>query len=393
MSSIFKRVMITQSKSLISTAPLVSVLVGCFNHSRFVVETLESLRMQTYPNLQLIIWDDNSQDDSVDLIQAWLGQHDIKGHFIRHANNLGICKSVNEALHFAQGKFIAMISADDVWLPDRIERQVNIMENSPDDVGVIYSDAIQIDEYGSLLPGMFIASCRPFDAPPEGFIFDTLWQGNFIPAMAAFIRTECFSQVGSYDEDLCFEDWDMWLRISRVFRFIFDPIPGAKVRILSTSMTRTRVEEMTKSIEHFKLKYYLKGWLSEEQGKDVAVALAGRFGMVANQKNEVWSYQNELELKKKEIHSLHLERQTHSVEFLAHRDEISKLQSEILAHRDEISKLKAIVQSAKDWQKNPFLTRTFHRWRGPGTSPVKIHPLIRLIGHFRKGIKRIRLPR
>jgi hypothetical protein len=168
-----------------------------------------------------------------------------------------------------------MVAADDVWLPDKTIRQVEMIEQMPKDVGVVYSDAFQISENGEALPQMFIEAHREFVVHPEGFLFDLLWERSFIPAMATLIRRECFTKVGNYDEQLCFEDWDMWMRISRKFRFIYDAVPAAKYRIVSTSVTRTTSQAMYRSTELFKVKYFCRGWLNGQQAKDVALTLDG----------------------------------------------------------------------------------------------------------------------
>jgi len=255
--------------------PLVTAFVGCYNHSRFVEECLDSVRHQTYPNLQVIIFDDGSKDNSVSVIDTWLKKHRLDWQFISHTRNVGICASLNEVLPLARGKYISMVAADDVWLPDKTARQVEMMEQMPADVGVLYSDAFQIDENGETLPQMFIEAHRKFVVPPEGFLFDVLWEGNFIPAMTTLIRRECFTQVGTYDEDLCFEDWDIWMRISRTFRFAYDKTPAAKYRIVASSAVRTMSEAMCRSEELFRVKYFVRGWLNAEQGRNAALALDG----------------------------------------------------------------------------------------------------------------------
>jgi glycosyltransferase involved in cell wall biosynthesis len=255
--------------------PLVTVFVGCYNQSRFVEECLDSVKHQTYPNLQVIIFDDCSKDNSVAVIDAWLERHRLRWQFISHTKNVGICASLNEVLRLARGKYVSVVAADDVWLPDKASRQVEIMEQMPTDVGVLYSDAFQIDENGTILPQTFIEAHRKFVVPPEGFLFDVLWEGNFIPVITTLIRHDCFTQVGTYDEDLCFEDWDMWMRISRRFRFAYDEIPAAKYRVVSTSLVRTMSETMCRSIELFRVKYLFRGWLNAEQARNAALALDG----------------------------------------------------------------------------------------------------------------------
>jgi glycosyltransferase involved in cell wall biosynthesis len=259
--------------SRLENYPLVTAFVGCYNHSRFVEECLDSVRYQTYPKLQVIIFDDCSKDNSVSVIENWLKKHQLDWRFIPHTRKIGICASLNEVLRLARGKYISMIAADDVWLPDKTSRQVEMMEQMPSDVGVLYSDAFQINENGETLPQMFIEAYRKFVVPPEGFLFDVLWEGNFIPAMTTLIRRDCFTKVGMYDEDLCFEDWDMWMRISRKFRFAFENVPEARYRVISTSAVRTMSEDLDRSIELFRIKYFWRGWLNAEQGRNLASAL------------------------------------------------------------------------------------------------------------------------
>jgi glycosyltransferase involved in cell wall biosynthesis len=255
--------------------PLVTVFVGCYNHSRFVEECLDSVRHQTYSKLQVIIFDDCSKDNSVAVVDTWLKKHRLDWKFIPHTRNIGICASLNEVLRLARGKYISMVAADDVWLPDKTSRQVGMMERMPKDVGVLYSDAFQVNENGNTLPQMFIEEHRKFVVPPEGFLFDVLWDGNFIPAMTTLILRDCFTQVGIYDEDLCFEDWDMWMRISRRFRFAYDKVPAARYRVVSTSAVRMMSEAMCRSVELFKVKYFFRRWLNAEQARNAALALDG----------------------------------------------------------------------------------------------------------------------
>jgi len=245
--------------------PLVTAFVGCYNHSRFVEQCLDSVKHQTYPNLQVIIFDDCSKDNSVAVIDTWLKKHRLDWQFIPHKRNIGICASLNEVLRLARGKYISMVAADDVWLSDKTARQVEMMEQLPGDVGVLYSDAFQIDENGEALPQMFVEAHREFVVPPEGFLFDVLLEGNFIPAMTTLIRRECFTKVGTYDEDLCFEDWDMWMRISRTFRFVYDTIPAAKYRIVLSSASRAMSGAMWRSAKLLRVKYFFRGWLNAEQ--------------------------------------------------------------------------------------------------------------------------------
>lgn len=238
---------------------MVTVIASCYNHERFVKACLESIRAQDYPNLQIIVTDDCSRDSSPALIREWMDPNpSLQVAFVQNGQNRGLCKVLNHALSLATGKYISMIATDDTWEPGKISEQVRVMESLPEKVGVLYSDAYQMDESGAPLPKRFIESYRAFDRMPEGDIHDVLWDGNFIPAMTTLIRRSVFEKVGNYDETLFYEDWDMWLRISERYHFAYSPTPAAKYRIVKTSMSKSSVDKMTMANELIFIKYLLQ---------------------------------------------------------------------------------------------------------------------------------------
>jgi glycosyltransferase involved in cell wall biosynthesis len=222
------------------TMPLVTMIVLCYNQARFVVETLDSVKDQTYKHTELVIIDDCSSDDSVAVITRWLRENpDLRCTFIPHQKNQGICKSLNEALSITSGKYISIIASDDIWLPDKIERQVAIMESQRDSVGVLYSDALVIEENGQLLPKSYTETYLKLPEMPQGHVLDNLLQRNFVPGPTALIRRTCYDKVGFYDESLPWEDWDMWLRVASCYLFIYSKRLSAKYRIHPNSLTRS----------------------------------------------------------------------------------------------------------------------------------------------------------
>jgi len=255
--------------------PLVSMIVVSYNHSQFVLETLESVKAQTYKTTELIIVDDCSSDDSPTIIERWLQENAIACTFIRHKENQGICKSLNDALAVATGKYLSMVAADDVWLPDKIAHQVEIMESQPDQVGILYTDAFQMDERGYLLPDMFIVAHRKLPELPQGQILNVLLEGNFIPGMTTLIRRSCYDTVGSYDEQLPWEDWDMWMRLARHYSFLYSPTPLAKYRFHKKSFSRSDRVAMLKGSFKTCLKQLSLGNLNEAQKSSLISLLLG----------------------------------------------------------------------------------------------------------------------
>jgi glycosyltransferase involved in cell wall biosynthesis len=260
--------------------PLVSTIVLSYNHSRFVLETLASVQAQTYKATQLIIVDDYSSDDSVAIIEHWLQETGMRCTFIRHQENQGICKSLNAALAVATGKYISIVASDDVWLLDKIAHQVEIMESQPDQVGVLYSEAFRMDVNGHSLPDTLIAANWNLPEMPQGQILDTLLQGNFIPGLTTLIRRSCYDKVGLYDENLPWEDWDMWMRIARHYSFLYSPTPSAKYRIHEKSFSRSDPGRMLKDSFKICLKQFGLGDLKEDQKSRLTGTLLNLAGQI-----------------------------------------------------------------------------------------------------------------
>lgn len=247
------------------TTPLISTIVLCYNQSRFVAETLDSVKAQTYKSTQLIIVDDSSSDNSVAIIENWLRRNEMDCTFIRHQKNQGICRSLNDALALASGKYISMTASDDVWLADKLARQVEIMESRPDHVGVLYSDAFQIDQDGRALQSMFISDHRDSLQIPQGQVLDALVAGNFIPAMTTLVRRRCYETVGFFDPNLPWDDWDMWMRIARRYSFVYSQTPSAKYRVHAQSYSHSDATRMYRGSFAVCIKQLQLGGLSEYQ--------------------------------------------------------------------------------------------------------------------------------
>ncbi|MBY0525317.1 MAG: glycosyltransferase [Gemmataceae bacterium] len=259
------------------SAPLVTAAVICYNHAKWAMECLESVTCQSYSSIEIVIIDDFSQDNSVEVIEKWLAIHPQNCKFIKHSKNEGVCRSFNDALANANGKYFAPIAADDVWLPEKIKVQVEIMEKLASDVALVYSDAYLIDESGSELPGKFIETYKgEVSQPFEGWVFDELFRGNFIQGQASLIRRECLDAAGGYDETLRFEDWDMWLRLSKRYRVVFSSYASVKYRICNSSLLRTRGREISVSCDDMFIKLLRLGWLNTQQREDALYRMARR---------------------------------------------------------------------------------------------------------------------
>jgi glycosyltransferase involved in cell wall biosynthesis len=217
--------------------PLVTVVGLCYNHSCYVIETLESIKEQTYPNLEVIVIDDYSKDDSTEVVEKWLKQNQLHWKFIKHSSNQGVTKSLNESLELANGKYYKAVACDDVLMPEFISTMVSRFEELNEDYALIYSDVLTINDNSEVF-GQTPFSERGWDAEeqiPSGKLFDQLAGWCFIPAVGTFMRTKVLREI-RFDEKLMVEDWDMWLEISK--RYLIKGILPAmgKYRIHNLSL-------------------------------------------------------------------------------------------------------------------------------------------------------------
>jgi glycosyltransferase involved in cell wall biosynthesis len=217
---------------------LLTAVTLCYNHERFVAEALESVRAQGRDDIQLVVVDDCSTDGSVRAVRDWIARTGFPCELVVHESNMGLVPSVNDAIRRARGELVAFVTADDRWLPGRVQRHAEAFARLPEDYAVVYGDAAIIDESGERTAASFIARHRGSAPAPDGDVFRDLLGGNFIPVPAATIRRSAYAAVGAYDESLAFEDYDMWLRLAARHRFAFVPGVVAEYRVLGDSLSR-----------------------------------------------------------------------------------------------------------------------------------------------------------
>ena len=143
---------------------LVTVIATCFNHERYVLESLESIRAQTYPNVQLIVADDASTDGSVELIRNWARETATACTFVFHEENQGVCRTRNDALAHARGAYVSSLSTDDVWLPEKLARQIAVHQQSvPRQIEVAVDDKFHAAMLAARKKGLrFVKATRAF---------------------------------------------------------------------------------------------------------------------------------------------------------------------------------------------------------------------------------------
>jgi glycosyltransferase involved in cell wall biosynthesis len=220
-------------------SPLVSIVCLCYNHERFVEEALESVLHQTYSNIEIIVVDDFSTDRSSSIIKMLIKDRLLQIQFLEMKQNLGNCKAFNQGLALAIGEFVIDFSTDDVMLPDRVEKQVEFFEKQKENVGVVFTDAIYIDENSKPIRSHYdyLFKKKLIDHVPVGNVFRDVLTTYFISSPTMMVKKQVMDALQGYDESLSYEDFDFWVRASRDFQFAFLDAKTTKVRKSQSSMS------------------------------------------------------------------------------------------------------------------------------------------------------------
>jgi len=214
--------------------PLVTVVILNYNQGKYVGEAIRSVLNQSYQHIELIIVDDASTDDSVQVIKEILALHP-QIQFIANASNLGNCASFNLAWRRGQGTYVIDLAADDVLHPDRVAIGVRELQRSGSRYGVHFSDAWWMDESGK--PLFRHSEKYPHDTIPQGDIYLELIHRFFICSPTMMMTKACMVAVDGYDESLHYEDFDFWIRSARKFWYCYSPDALVSKRVVRDSLS------------------------------------------------------------------------------------------------------------------------------------------------------------
>ena len=206
-----------------SSSPTVSVVIAAYNAARWIAETLDSVLAQTFRDFEVIVVDDGSSDQTPEIVAGYKDRI----RYLRKENG-GQPSARNVGIRAACGSYIAFVDADDLWLPKKLELQMELFCRRPD-LAWVYSDAIAFD--GDT--GQELFRMGDLTKPRTGDILRPLLLRDFIPSPTPVIRRDVFGTVGYFDEspDLQIgEDWNMWLRIAAKCPVEFVDQPLARYR-------------------------------------------------------------------------------------------------------------------------------------------------------------------
>ncbi|MEG0031914.1 glycosyltransferase family 2 protein [Acinetobacter sp.] len=188
--------------------PLVTVMIPCYNHEKFIKESIQSVIDQTYSRLELIVIDDGSKDNSIQIIEEMrLACEQRFEHFqFIFRENRGLSRTLNQGLSLARGEYFSIVASDDIMLSEKTAIQVDVFKKDPLITAVFGAHQYIDDE--SHVVSVKKASYREFSFQ------EIFYHQHDIPASSQMIKLNHLRDIGGYNENTKVEDWDLWLRLT-----------------------------------------------------------------------------------------------------------------------------------------------------------------------------------
>ena len=202
----------------------VSVIIPTYNRAEFLRSAIESALKQTFTDLEIIVSDDKSTDHTQEMVEN-LKDERIK--YIKNEGNKGVSAARNAAIKEAKGEYIAFLDDDDEWVPDKLQRQVEVLDKSQSNICGVYSNRLFIEKTTGR-----ILSDNPGTDTLQGNLLYQLAKKSPIHTSTVVIKKRCLDKVGLFDETISYmEDRDMWIRLSMNwdFKYIHEPLTKAYI--------------------------------------------------------------------------------------------------------------------------------------------------------------------
>lgn len=233
---------------------LISVVIPTYNHERFLVDAVDSALAQSYPYLEIIVVDDGSTDNTA----AVMSGYGNRVRYIRQQNR-GLSGARNTGILASQGEYIALLDADDCWHVDYL-RNVHATLAADRAIGAVHTGMRFVDAAGQPQAQPGIATV------PDDQMYERLLDGEFFAPSAVLVRRSVLATVGLFDLDLrASEDWEIWLRVARAYRFAGIAKPLLNYRVHGSNMSGDPAHmlhyQLLTLVKHFgPMKWEPDGW-------------------------------------------------------------------------------------------------------------------------------------
>jgi glycosyltransferase involved in cell wall biosynthesis len=240
--------------------------MASYNHGRFLRENLDSLLSQTFTDFEIVVVDDGSTDDSLDILLGYQERDRRIVRVLTHdaRRNLGMYATLNRAIREGRGQYVAIQGSDDVWLPEKLEMQMSVLDANRT-LGAVYCRAYVIDENGAPIESQGIPLIFGDGAPD---LVRKLLAHNSVPAMTVVYRRSVLGDEAPFKEELLFADWDLNIRLAVGGQLMYMPVPLAKYRRHAAAATSIPVIIRRSVAERLALMQVVLGYATLKRRSD-----------------------------------------------------------------------------------------------------------------------------
>lgn len=236
-------------------APFVSIIIPAYNIGKLIKETISSVLVQTFADFELIVVDDGSTDNTAEVVKFFNDSRII----YHYQNNSGLpAKPRNTGARLAKGEYLAFLDHDDIWLPKKLERQIDVIKNNPK-IGLISTNAF-------IMNGNEKTSLLLIKGTKSGYLDDgTFFPSNKVVQSTALVKKTVFNLLGGLNENpelKAIEDYDLWLRIYAQYPCYYINDCLAYYRMIASSTSGGKIKSILRELAHYQ-KYFASYGFSE----------------------------------------------------------------------------------------------------------------------------------
>jgi len=258
---------------------LISILIPAYNHEAYVTQTLDSIASDPFPDKEIVMINDGSTDDTDRVIREWIAQNGEKVQITyKSQQNQGLTKTLNTLLSLASGDYLVTLASDDFLLPEGLEKRYRYLQKHPEKYAV-FADCIVVDQHGNQTHDSGLFSLRHANRAKlltdEGIKEEFI--SNFaVPGPVLMVRRDFYTRFGAYNEEMCMEDYDLYLKFAarNLIGFLDEKVSAYRIHEtnMSTSSNRNFIKLLEDSRKTLRLHWndfhgYHKWLLAKEIAK------------------------------------------------------------------------------------------------------------------------------
>jgi glycosyltransferase involved in cell wall biosynthesis len=256
----------------------VSVIIPTYNRAEFLRSAIKSALRQTFTDFEIIVSDDKSTDHTREVVRSF---KDRRIKYLLNEGNKGPSATRNTAILASKGEYIAFLDDDDEWLPDKLQRQVEILDKSQANICGVYSNRLIIDKTTGK-----VISDNPGTDRLTGNLLYQLAVKSPIHTTTVLIRRKCLDEVGLFDETISYmEDRDLWIRLSMNWEFEYISQPLVRAYIHGNAHLSKNLEGQTEGREKLLEKYQYLFKKNKKSWSELYVCLGAQYCQLKKMKS------------------------------------------------------------------------------------------------------------